>query len=373
MSRLKSYIRLIVVLLFLLTACQPQPPTTSSTSTLYPIKEPTHSFMSFFNVENLKRLPIPLAAPFFPKDSPAALHGRLQVQGTLLVDQSGTPYQLRGVSTHGIQWYGQYINEDCFQTLRDEWQANVIRLAMYTDDNSSYPERKEQLESLMEEGICLASKLGLYVIVDWHILSDGNPNAHIEDSLRFFNYFSTKYQNYTNVIFEICNEPNGSNVTWEEEIKPYATQLVATIRKNAKDALIIVGTPRWCQNLLSVVKSRLDDPNVMYALHFYAATHTTVLRETLENAVNKHKLPVFVTEFGTCDASGSGPINIEQSDKWLDLLDNLQISWINWSLCDKAETSALLSPSSSAEGYWEDSQLTPSGRYIKERLLADAD
>lgn len=274
---------------------------------------------------------------------------------------------MRGVSTHGIQWYSQYTTEETFKTLRDDWQINAIRLALYADTESRYPENQEAYTTILENAITAATNLGLYVIVDWHILADGDPLLHQEDASTFFDYFATKYQNYPNLIFELCNEPNGGKVSWDESIKPYADTLLKVIRKNSPNTLVIVGTPKWCQSPLSVVRNRIDDPQVVYAFHFYANSHKDPLRETLENAIVKYELPLFVSEFGTCDASGTGDINIEQSNTWLDLLDQYQISWMNWSLCDKDESSALLVPNASSAN-WSDEALTENGHFIKARL-----
>ncbi|MEE3357895.1 MAG: cellulase family glycosylhydrolase, partial [Lachnospiraceae bacterium] len=61
--------------------------------------------------------------------TPYGNHGKLSVSGVDLVDQSGNRFQLKGVSTHGLQWYPQYVNQSAFQYLRDSWGANVVRLA----------------------------------------------------------------------------------------------------------------------------------------------------------------------------------------------------------------------------------------------------
>lgn len=308
-----------------------------------------------------------LEAPTFPEGTPAALHGALQVDGIHLTDQNGTIFQLRGISTHGIQWYSQYATESTFKTLRDNWQVNTIRLALYADTESQYPENQDAYTTIVEDAIAAATHLGLYVIVDWHILADGDPLMHQEDASCFFDYFATKYQNYPNLLFEICNEPNGGKVTWDESIKPYADTILKVIRKSAPKQLVIVGTPKWCQSPLSVVRNRLEDPQVVYAFHFYANSHKDPLRETLENALTKYEIPLFISEFGTCDASGTGEINEEQATIWLDLLDHYQISWMNWSLCDKDESSALLAADASSSE-WSDKQLTESGRFIRDRL-----
>ena len=54
------------------------------------------------------------------------------------------------MSTHGIAWFPQYINYDSFRTLRDDWNTNCIRLAMYTAEYGGYCTGgdKEQLKQL---------------------------------------------------------------------------------------------------------------------------------------------------------------------------------------------------------------------------------
>ena len=98
--------------------------------------------------------------------TPFANHGALSVKGTDLVDKSGSKYQLKGVSTHGLAWFPDYVNEEAFKTFRDDWGANVVRLAMYTDEGGGYctDGDKDSLKKLVKSGIDEASDLGMYVI-----------------------------------------------------------------------------------------------------------------------------------------------------------------------------------------------------------------
>ena len=363
-------------LLTLSAGCQSTPSTPTT------IETPTNSIIQTTSTPSPSPTPVPtptpappltlkatdiLETPSFEQGTPVFTHGALEVKGIHITDQKGEVFQLRGVSTHGIQWYSQYTTEETFKTLRDDWQINTVRLALYADTESQYPQNQEAYTTILENAITAATNLGLYVIVDWHILADGDPLLHQEDATTFFDYFATKYQNYPNLIFELCNEPNGGKVSWDESIKPYADTLLEVIRKNSPNTLVIVGTPKWCQSPLSVVRNRIEDSQVVYAFHFYANSHKDPLRETLENAIVKYELPLFVSEFGTCDASGTGDINVEQSNIWLDLLDEYQISWMNWSLCDKDESSALLMPNAPSAN-WSDEELTENGHFIKARL-----
>ena len=61
--------------------------------------------------------------------TPYTLHGPLYVSGAKLMDGNRIPFQLHGVSTHGLAWYPQYVTKETFQYLRDAWHVNCIRLA----------------------------------------------------------------------------------------------------------------------------------------------------------------------------------------------------------------------------------------------------
>ena len=300
--------------------------------------------------------------------TPYANHGKLSVSGVNLVDASGNKYQLKGVSTHGIAWFPEYVNEDAFRTIRDDWGANVIRIAMYSGENNGYCTGgdKEQLKALVDKGVQAATNLGMYVIIDWHVLGDLNPQVYKEEAKKFFEEMSAKYKNYGNVIYEICNEPNGGT-PWSD-VKSYAEEVIPIIKANCPDAVIIVGTPNWAQD----VDTAASDPvtgysNIMYALHFYAATHTDWLRNKASTALSSG-IPLFVSEFSICDASGNGAIDYNQAQAWLDFVNSNNISYVSWSLSNKNETSALISSSCTKTSGWTDSDLSEAGKWLKKAL-----
>lgn len=304
-----------------------------------------------------------------PAGSFAVLHGALSVNGSDLTDQNGEPIRLYGMSTHGIAWFPQYVNYETFRTLRDDWNTNCVRLALYSDEYNGYSSGgdQEELINLVKSGIDYATELGMYVIVDWHVLNDRDPNVHKEDALRFFQEISSLYRDHTNILYEICNEPNGY-ATWDS-VKSYAAEIIPVIRENDKDAVILVGSPTWSQDIDQAAASPLAFDNVMYTLHFYAATHTDDLRNRLETCV-KNGLPVFISEFGMCDASGNGGNDFDQAEKWMELLDEYHISFFCWSLANKAETCCVLKPDCEKISDWAESDLTESGRWIREHFIA---
>lgn len=305
----------------------------------------------------------PYTPPKLESGTPVGNHGQLSVKGVDLVDKNGSKYQLKGVSTHGLQWFPQYVNKDTFKTLRD-WGANVVRLAMYTGENGYCSGgSKADLEAKIDEGVKAASELGMYVIIDWHILSDGNPDTYKNEAVKFFNKMSKKYSKNVNVIYEICNEPNGG-VDWNT-IKTYADTIISTIRKNSPNAIILVGTPTWSQDVDAVAANPVaNKKNVMYTLHFYAGTHKDNIRNKLTTARNAGT-PVFISEFSICDASGNGGIDYTSANAWKKLINDNNVSYVGWSLCNKAETSALIASSCLKLSGWSDSELKETGKWLR--------
>lgn len=296
--------------------------------------------------------------------TPVGKHGKLSVEGTKIVDKNKQEFQLKGVSTHSIAIYSQYINEETFKEMRDNWNINVIRIAMYSNPNDGYT---KELHSKVKEAVNYATDLGLYVIIDWHILQDNNPNTYKNEAISFFEEMANEFKNNKNVLYEICNEPNG-DVTWDKDIKPYAEEVISKIRAIDTNAIIIVGTPKWSQDVDIVANNPITDyENIMYTLHFYAATHKDELRKKLKIAHEKG-LPIFVTEFGISDASGNGTISQEEGDKWIELLNSYNISWVCWNLSNKNETSAILNSNCNKTTGFQESDFSQQGKWLLKKL-----
>lgn len=296
----------------------------------------------------------------------------IHVDGTHLADASGNAVQLRGVSTHGLAWFPAYVNKELFNELASDWGANVVRLAMYTEEYGGYCSGgdKEALKKLVKDGVKYAADAGMYAIVDWHILSDGDPTKNKEEAKKFFKEITKDLSGYSNVLYEICNEPNGGT-SWST-IKKYAQEIIPVIRKNAPDAVIIVGTPTWSQEVDKAAADPITtDDNVVYALHFYAATHKDDLRNKMVKAV-KAGLPVFVSEFGICDASGNGGCDEKSANEWIKQLDKYGISYVCWNLANKNESSSLFLSSCSKTSGFKSSELSDEGKWLKKVLTKRA-
>lgn len=305
--------------------------------------------------------------------TPFDAHGALSVHGRDLVDASGQRFQLHGVSTHGLAWYPQYVNRDAFKTLRDDWNANVVRLAMYTAEYGGYCTggNQQDLKNLVCNGVDIATELGMYVIVDWHVMNeDANPMKYINEAKSFFSEMSSRYSDHDNVIYEICNEPCNST-TWGD-VKGYASQVIPIIRANDGNAVILVGTPQWCQSIDEAANDRLPFDNVMYSLHFYAATHTQWLRDRYVSAYDAG-LPIFISEFDICDASGGGYIDYGEGEKWFDLIDRYNTSYCKWNLSNKDEASSAIASNCQKTGGWSEGDLSATGRWIYDKMRSEDD
>ena len=302
----------------------------------------------------------PAQAPYTARPS---VNGRLQVTDSRLADESGNPVILRGISTHGLTWFPQYIDPFIFDQISEDWNCNLIRLAMYSELYCG--SQKEESLELLKKGIDAATEADMYVLVDWHILNDSDPNEHINEALGFFREIASEYADHPNLIFEICNEPNG-DTNWSD-VRSYARQVIPAIREFIPDAVVVVGTPEYDQNLSAPILRPLDFNNVLYCLHFYAASHDKGLQEELRLAVEA-KLPVFVSECGISESSGDGAIDFDSAASWFSYLESHGISFAVWSLCDKTESSAIFKHGFDVTQPITDADLSVAGTWVRELI-----
>jgi endoglucanase len=302
--------------------------------------------------------------------TPLAINGRLHVCGVHLCNQYDKAIQLRGMSTHGLQYAANCYNDASLDALADDWHADLLRIAMYVQEGgyATHPAGfTDKVDSLVDK----AQARGMYAIVDFHILNPGDPTDNLARAKTFFAAVSKRNAGKKNVLYEIANEPNG--VSWAT-IRSYAQQVIPVIRANDPHAVVIVGTRGWSSlgvsdgsNSTEVTNDPVPASNIMYTFHFYAASHGANYRAEVQRAAAR--LPLFVTEFGTVSASGGGATDTAGSTAWLNLLDQLKISYANWTFSDVNESSAALKPGTcSGRAYAGTSVLTPSGAFVRRRI-----
>lgn len=295
--------------------------------------------------------------------TPVEIHGQLQVQGNKIVDKNGNPVQLRGMSLFWSQWIGQYYNYDAIKWLKDDWNINVIRAAMAVDQGG-YATNPEVEKAKVVAVVDAAIALGIYVIIDFHV-HDGRK--YQSQAKTFFAEMAQRYGHHPNVIYEPWNEPVREN--WNKFIKPYHEAVIHEIRQHDPDNLVVCGTRNWSQKVKEASLNPINDRNVAYTLHYYAATHDQYLRTEAQDALD-NGVALFVTEYGTCEASGDGVVDEAESRLWWDFLDKNFISHCNWSVADKEEAASALKPGASATGGWTADQITVSGHLVRDEIKA---
>lgn len=300
----------------------------------------------------------------YPAGTPVAINGKLHVEGTHLVNECGYAVQLRGMSTHGPQWFSNCICNEALQTLVDDWHISLFRIAMYVQEQG-YVTNPSKWRAFIDDVVDQCGNLGIYCIIDWHVLNPGNPMTNLSESKEFWDYMSKKHGSKAHVIYEICNEPNGTD--WSV-VKQYAEQIIPIIRANDTKTPIVVGTPTWSQDVDVASQNKLSDSNVLYTLHFYAGSHGQALRSKAETAMN-NGCAIFVTEFGTSSASGDGSYSPDATRTWISWMNQHGISWANWSFSDASEVSAALNSGSCSGKSWNNT--SASGTFIKGMISED--
>ncbi|PCK31920.1 cellulase family glycosylhydrolase [Pseudoalteromonas piscicida] len=300
--------------------------------------------------------------------TPFERHGQLAVCGTGLCNERQEKIQLRGMSSHGLQWYGldKCLTDLSLDTLAIDWQADIIRLSMYVQEGG-YASNPEKFTNDMNQLIDMASQRGLYVLVDWHQLNPGDPNYNLAFAKRFFTDIVTANKHRKNVIYDIANEPN--NVSWGE-IRHYSEQIIPVIRAIQPDALVLIGTHGWStfgassgDSFQDVLNDPVPFDNIMYTFHFYAASHTDFHRNVLDRASDV--LPVFVSEWGTQNYDGDGPNDQESAQQYITLMKRKKISWTNWNYSDDFRSGAVWKKGTCTNQNFVDSQLKEAGVWLK--------
>lgn len=299
--------------------------------------------------------------------TPISEHGQLSLKGFDVVDKNGSKYILRGMSFFWDDWgFEKYFTEGAVKTIANDWGGNVVRTPLH-DLN----------ESRAKAMIDYAASAGIYIIVDYH---SHCAHKNASGAQTFFGNISSyvKQKNYNHVLYELYNEPlyancsggndtyaGGSLTTWAT-IKQYAESVIPKIRANDPNGIIIVGTPNYSQGTEAARANPITgQKNIAYTLHFYASTsgHGGLRYNVLKGKCND--FPIIITEWGVSESSGDGKFDKSMNNTWMSWIETIGVSWANWSISDKGETSAALTGGANSNGGWNDGNLTESGKYVK--------
>lgn len=300
--------------------------------------------------------------------------GKLKLVGNQLCSEAGEPIQLRGWSTHGSWFKSCYDDKDDFEKMKKEG-ANLARIAMYVNEGSGVD------KNWVKDCIDYTAALNMYCIVDWHILKPGDPlDGSYSGYGDFFREITSyvKEKGYKHVIWEICNEPNldqdGAPAKFHKVwdwVKEYAEDVLPIIASNCPDAVVLVGTPQWDQDVTVAFQDPIEkkdsfkDLQLMYSFHHYAGDQQRYLG--IFSGATAF-VPVFISEWGLSSHTGDSGCDTKAGDHMLQVANGQNlggqiVSWANWSWADKGETSGTFTG-----GGYSSMSFSDAGKYIKTQL-----
>ena len=285
---------------------------------------------------------------------------RLHVEGTQLMNDAGEPVQLRGTSFGWSCFHPRFYTAENVKLLKEKWGANVVRASIGIEPEAGYLELPDSSFNMAARIVDAAIAEDIHVIVDWH-----SHSIFTDEAKAFFGKMVNKYKDAPNVIYEIFNEPVFD--TWDE-VKEYSVAVIDTIRAINPEAIVLVGSPHWCQDVDVAAAAPIEGyDNLMYTLHFYAATHKQELRDRADKALAMG-LPLFISECGGMFADGSQALDHESFKTWIDWADERQMSWVCWSLSDKDEVCSMYHYNVKNTGTVKDGDMREWGRMVRDYL-----
>ncbi|HEY6913325.1 MAG TPA: cellulase family glycosylhydrolase [Paludibacter sp.] len=263
----------------------------------------------------------------------------LHVDGNVIKDTTGNPVTLRGVSIIAPEYANRNPGNpktpaEYIAWLADStrgWYSRILRIPV-CELNTTPEKAYNFIDPLVQQAI----SLGLYVIIDFHNVSDyGSGGTSQFTVLNFWKYFAPRYANSSNVLFEVYNEPvkPADWTQWKNFIQPVVNAIRAVAPKN----IILMGSPQWSTYTNSAVSNPIYGDNIVYVFHIYpnqGVPTSYLLDSKFGNAAKS--IPVMITEFGWNQNAGySDAITYGKTSNWgipfrtyMDAHSN--ISWVNW-------------------------------------------
>jgi endoglucanase len=177
---------------------------------------------------------------------------------------------------------------------RDGFFARVVRLTVFPE--RWLPDPELYLFDHLIPAVDHATSHGLYVIVDWHEIDDVAVVA--ERTSAFWRYVAPVFADYSNVAYEIFNEPvDSDNPSWSNW-KRYAQPWVDQIRVDAPHNLILIGGPFWSQAIGPAATDPFVGDNLVYVGHIYPIIDPYTWSDYGPMAEVAAVRPLFITEWG---------------------------------------------------------------------------
>jgi endoglucanase len=307
------------------------------------------------------------AAGGLPYDATA--NGPYTVKGNMIVDASGQQYIFHGIGRDGLEYncsgdgpldqaHLAYMGSGNGGSGGTYWGANTVRLPLsegfWLNGAPGYPCSAQQYQQLVKQVVNTLTSLKLNVILNlqWtdaggQSLQGGGPWAMPDgDSVTFWQQVASMFSSYSNVLFEIYNEPHPANWScWMNGCiitndtgssndcqcsKTLSYQavgmqtLVNTVRNTGATNLILVGGMNWGFDLSQVAANPIKGSNIVYDTHPYP--YADKAPNTWDAAFGKLSAtyPVISAESGEYDCGTS------YLSQLLPYFDAHRIGWVAW-------------------------------------------
>jgi endoglucanase len=303
----------------------------------------------------------------------------IRVEGNRFVDARGETIIFRGLNTSDpdkLEKAGRW-NRRYFEEMA-AWGANIARFPVHpTAWRSRGPEAYMQL---LDQGIAWAGELGIYVIIDWHVIGNlrsglfQNPmyETTFRETLEFWGIMANRYKdNSTVAFFELYNEPTTGGgrfgtCTWAQW-REMLEEMIVVVRAYGSRAIPLVGGFNWAYDLTDVATDPVRAEGVAYVSHPYPMKRDKPWEPqwTADWGFVAEKYPLMLTEIGFCGPDDPGahiPVISDESygDAITKYCDERGISWVVW-VFDPNWSPMLFSD-------W-DFTPTRQGRYFKPALI----
>ena len=262
----------------------------------------------------------------------------LSVSDRYIKDSNGKNVILRGVSLVDVSVANSRTRNanaliDMATDHADGWYARVVRLPVYPGAIDGQPGWNADPDAYFTEHLdpavqyCISKQI--YCIIDWHYIKDYTSSDVDTATRAFWNYVAPKYAGSPNVIFELYNEPIYPDdwSTWKKTAQPWVDIIRAVAPKNP----ILIGGPRWSQNVAEAATDPFTGSNLVYVAHIYPQQGGRDVWDSWFGD-SSSTVPYFITEWGW-QQGGSLPTSGTTSAYGIPFsayLDSKGVSWTAW-------------------------------------------
>ena len=292
------------------------------------------------------------------------IDGPYHTQGNLILGADNHPYLFHGIARDDLEYFckgdGHYDEQELaylgpgISTAKETyWSGNVVRLPLsegfWLYGHPSENCAPQQYQALVKQTIDALTALNMNVIINLQWNDAGGqargsgtqlamPDA---DSVTFWKQVAPIYASYSNVLFELFNEPdiynwvcwmNGCQVTGDvgtnNQTYSYPgvgmQKLVETVRRAGANNLVLVGGLDWGYDLSQLPTYHLQGSNIVYDTHPYDYYGKQPINWDASFGNISSSYPVFAAEFGEYDCGTN------YTSQLINYFDAHNISWVGW-------------------------------------------